>query len=490
LKIASPKLHTAHLTPNDEALRRCQISLEQKDKEDYEGAQETMRRYWRGLGERPETRGLHASVEAEVLLCVGILTGWIGSKKQIDDAQETAKNLITESITYFDSEGDRQKVAAARVELAFCYYRDGELNEARTMIREALEKLTTEGNTRARALLKLVAVECSAARFHEALKILTDNASMFRKLRHHTIKGGYHNEMAIILRNLAKSEKRDDYIKQAISEFQKADQEFKLARNPVYRADVKNNVGLILFNLSRYKEAHKYLDEARRLAVRFRDKGRTGIYNESAAQVFIAEGKFKEAEAVARQAVFAFEKSGHQCLMAEALITQGIALARSGRSERAHFIFQQAIQIALQVDALNMAGLATLTLIEEVELDSLTLQAAYQQAREWLATSERQDVLRRLSDAAGKLAESLRGELSTDKANEILFTKPFDLQNMMLKYEGTLIKQALVQTNGSVTHAASLLGVSYQALCYTIESRHKDLLKERTPVRRRSRKDQ
>jgi hypothetical protein len=114
--------------------------------------------------------------------------------------------------------------------------------------------------------------------------------------------------------------------------------------------------------------------------------------------------------------------------MAEALITQGVALARWDRTERAHFIFQQAIQTALQVDALCMAGLAALALIEEVELDPLTLQAAYQQARDWLAASERKDVFRRLSDAAGKLAESLCGELSTDKANEILFTKSFDLQ--------------------------------------------------------------
>jgi tetratricopeptide (TPR) repeat protein len=447
-----------------------------------------MRRYWRGVGERPKTEGLQPSVAADVLLCVGILTGWIGSKNQIKTAQESAKDLISESITYFDSVRDLQKVAAARVELAFCYYREGELNEARLMIREALEKLTPGGNTRARALLKLSALECSAARFHEAQRILNDDAELFQKLRHHTIKGGYHQEMAIILRNLAKLEKRDDYIQQAINEFEKADHEFKLARNPVYRADVKNNIGLILFNLSRYKEAHNYLDEARRLAVRFRDKARTGIYSESAAQVFIAEGKYKEAEAVARQAVSAFEKSGHHCLMAEAFITQGVALARSGRSERAHFIFQQAIETALQVNALNMAGLAALTLIEELELDPLTLQAACQQAREWLAGSERQDVLRRLSGAAGKVIETLHGELDTDKVSEILFTKPFDLQNMMLKHEGTLIKKALVQANGSVTHASSLLGVSYQALCYMIENRHKDLLKDRTPIKRRAKK--
>jgi tetratricopeptide (TPR) repeat protein len=450
-----------------------------------------MRRFWRGVGERPETKGLHASVAAEVLLCVGILTGWIGSRNQIKEAQETAKNLITESITYFESVGDVTKVAAARTEIAYCYWRDGELNEARIMLREALKKLATEGTTRARALLKLTTVECSAARYHEALGILTDNAALFQRLTNHAVKGAYHSELAIILRNLAKSERRAEYLQRAISEFRRADQEFKLARNPVFRADVKNNVGLILFNLSRYKEAHKYLDEARRLSVSFKDKARTAQYDESSAQVFIAEGKPKEAEAVARRAVTALEKAGHYCMMAEALITQGIALAQSRRKERAQLIFQRAIEIALHVDALNIAGLAALTLIEEVDqLSPATLQAAYQQAREWLSTSQSQEAKLRLGDAAGKLAASLPGELSSEEATEILLTKPCDLQDRILKYEGALIRQALAQANGRVTHAAPLLGMSYQALCYIIESRHKALLKERSPVRRRARKDQ
>jgi tetratricopeptide (TPR) repeat protein len=356
------------------------------------------------------------------------------------------------------------------------------------MLREALKKLTTEGTTRARALLKLTTVECSTARYDEALGILTDNAALFQKVRNHAVKGAYHGELAIILRNLAKSEKKDEYLKRAISEFQMADQEFKLARNRVFRADVKNNVGLALGNLSRFKEAHRYLSEARRLSVGLKDKARTAQYDESAAQVFIAEGKFKDAEAVARKAVAALEKSGHHCMMAEALITQAVALARLGRTERAQFIFQQAIQTALQVNALNMAGLATLALVEEVELSAATLQAAYQQAREWLAGSKSQHVLQRLNEAANRVVASLGGELSTDEANEILFTKPCDLQDRMLKYENTLIKQALAQANGSVTHAAHLLGTSYQALCYMIENRHPDLLKERTPIRRRVKK--
>ena len=54
-------------------------------------------------------------------------------------------------------------------------------------------------------------------------------------------------------------------------------------------------------------------------------------------------------------------------MMAEALITEGVALARLGRISSAHVIFRQAIEAAHQVNALNIAGLAALTLIEEIQ---------------------------------------------------------------------------------------------------------------------------
>lgn len=95
----------------------------------------------------------------------------------------------------------------------------------------------------------------------------------------------------------------------------------------------------------------------------------------------------------------------------DALITQGIALARLRKPDRAQYVLQQAMKIALEADALKRAGMAALTMIEEVEsLSPTTLQAAYQQAREWLSDAQSSEVLLRLNDAAGKLAISLRGE--------------------------------------------------------------------------------
>lgn len=486
MKLASPKLDTSDLTPNTEALARCEIAFTLKDRADYKGALEIMRPLWDGVGTRPNTKALLPGVAADVLICTGILTGWIGSIQRIKNAQETAKDLISEGISYYESQSDFRKVAEARSEIAYCYWREGQLNEARIMLLEALERLSTPGLTRARALLKLAIVEQSAARYYDALKILTDNTWIFAKVTHHTTKGDYHNELAMTLEEIAVADNRSDYFQLALTEYKAAEYQFKLASNHIFRASVRNNVAVVLSKLRRFKGAHRQLDLARRLTIRFKDRTRTAQIDITRAELLLAERKFKEAEAVAHRAARSLDKGGQRCWFVDALITQGIALARLRKPDRALYVLQQAIKIALEADALNHAGMAALTMIEEIEnLDPATLQAAYQQAREWLADTQSSEVLVRLNDAAGKLATSLRGELSNEAAIDALLKKPGDLEAKLLVCEHELIKRALLQANGSVTNAGKLLGITYQGLTYILNTRHTDLLKLRSPVHRR-----
>jgi len=441
---------------------------------------------WRGIGHQPHTKGLHASVAAEVMLCAGILTGWIGSKEGVEHSQEIAKNLISESIHFYESISDPQKASSARSELAYCYWRQGALEEARIILVESLEKLTSGGNTRAKAVLRLAIVEWSAERFNKALSILSENQSLFEKIPNHAIRGAYHSQLAMILRKVMPSENTEKDFKRILNHYEKADHHFKLAHNNPFRADVKNNLGFLLYKLSRFKEAHEYLEQARRLRVRVKDKVGVAQIDDTRAQVLIAEKKFKEAEVVARGAVRVLEKSGHQCLLADALITHGIAIARLKQVERAQFTFQKAIEIGHQVGALNKAGVAALTLIEELDqLPADTLYAAYDRASEWLAKSQSQDILLRLNAAARKVFANIRGELKPEVATEIVFNTPCTFPLEVLKFEAGLIRQALAQSNGSVTHAAQLLGMTYQGLAYVIGSRHHDLLKARSPIHRR-----
>lgn len=487
MRTTSPKLDTAHLTASDEASLRCQTALELRDRSEYDAAREVMAPLWSGIGHRPKTEGLHSTVVPEVLLCAGILTGWLGSRNEIKEADDYARDLITESITLYEALGDIRKVAEARTELAYCYWRSGANDEARIFFSTALERLTTEGNTRANALLGLSVVEWSASRYDESWNILTSNATLFRKITNHTLKGFYHNQSAMTLRALATERKRNDYFQRAIKHYEEADYHFTLARNTVYRAHVKNNVGYLLFKLSRFRKAHEYLDHARRLLVTVRDKVRVAQVDDTRAQVFIAQHKYAEAEVTARNSVSSFRKAGRQCFLAEALVTHGIALARLTKTVRAQAALQEAVEVAHRVGAFNQAGIAALTLIEEIEQLSLEVSlSAYDKASEWLAEVQSSGLLTRLNQAARKVIARLRSE-KRPEGTDLLF-KGLYFPDEVLKFERSLIRAALAEVNGSVTYAAALLGISYQRLAHIIEKRHPDLLKERTPVRRRPRK--
>src|SRR5688572_32275418 len=63
-----------------------------------------------------------------------------------------------------------------------------------------------------------------------------------------------------------------------------------------YTTLFRSNISYVLRELSRFKEAHEYLDHARRLTVSVKNKVKTAQVDESRAQLFIAEGKYVEAD--------------------------------------------------------------------------------------------------------------------------------------------------------------------------------------------------
>src|SRR5918911_1228495 len=148
------QLESPTLSHNQRAELRCQIAKGLEETGDYEAARGVMGELWQGLGERPRLEGLEQNIAAEVLLRVGVLTGWIGSKRQIPDTQETAKDFITESIPTFERISNA-KVAEAQTELALCYWRTGDYDEARLILNELLAKLTRDNELKAKALLRL-----------------------------------------------------------------------------------------------------------------------------------------------------------------------------------------------------------------------------------------------------------------------------------------------------------------------------------------------
>ena len=112
----------------DDVIPLCELAKRLEEAGEFKSGMEAISPFWKGPNQRPNTDGLQPEAKAELLLRAGTLTGWLGSAKQIPGAQETAKDLISESASIFATLGLDEKVAEAQVDLAICYWREGGLD--------------------------------------------------------------------------------------------------------------------------------------------------------------------------------------------------------------------------------------------------------------------------------------------------------------------------------------------------------------------------
>src|SRR2546423_593336 len=72
------RIDDPNLSVNERAQLRCHLARDLEEAGDYEAARSAMGELWQQVGERPKIEGLDRRTAAEVILCVGSLSGWIG----------------------------------------------------------------------------------------------------------------------------------------------------------------------------------------------------------------------------------------------------------------------------------------------------------------------------------------------------------------------------------------------------------------------------
>ncbi len=421
-QIDNPKLDR-----NERARLRCQLAKELEDAGNYEGARSALQSFWERVGEWPVVDRLDKLTKALVLLRAGTLTGWLGSSRQVEGAQEAAKNLLTESKICFEAVGNVSGALEAEIEIGWCYFREGALDEARVTLSEAITKLPDEENDlRNIALVRLADVERVAMRLNDSLRLLTEASPHVEASENLSIKGRFHNTLAMTLRGLSAAEKRADYLDRALVEYAAASFHFEQAGHTRYRARVENNLGFLFFTIKRFNEAQEHLDCARRLFDNLKDSGSCAQVDESRARLLLAQGKNSEAERVVRSAIRIQEKSGEQSLLTESLTTHGTALARLGQTELARMALQRAIEAASLVGDKEKAGLAAITIIEEMgeKLTTGEITAAYERAAAFLKGSQNLETLARLVACSERaITISLQRKVEFDASN-FLYASP------------------------------------------------------------------
>jgi tetratricopeptide (TPR) repeat protein len=446
--------------------------------------------FWQRIGDRPRLEGLDAFARADLLLRVGTLSGWLGSAGQIPGAQEIAKDLLSESSTLFDTLSLPEKVAEAHVDLGICYWREGALDEARITFDAALERLgDLESPQRLRALLNKALVEEVSSRSEEALQILSAAEPLFLVSTNHALKGKFHNEFGTALKNAGLAARREDYIDRSLMQYTAAGVELEQVGDLRAHGNVENNLGFLNAHFGRFAEAHQHLDRAIAMATRAGDKGSRAQFEDTRARVFITQGLLDQAEKSAASAVRWFREGDEQSNLAAALTTHGTALSRYGQHADALHLFNEAVSVAERAGDRETAGVASITIIEELSsiLPRADLLTHYQNAESALNKSQSAAVQFRLGECARKL---LANHLSDSSDTTAMLPDPVvesSLEEQVLRYEGELIKRALDASAGSVTRAARLLGVTHQGLAFILNGRHRNLLSSRRPAKPRRR---
>jgi tetratricopeptide (TPR) repeat protein len=470
------------ITRDERVLLRCRAAAEFIQAGRYEAACEALGDLWRGVGERPEVDGMTPGVAAEVLLQCGTLVGLFGGAKNVSGRQERAKDLLTEAIRGFESQGDYRKASEARCELGAHYRRLGAHDDARVLMREALKPLTdADVELKARIHIRRTLVEFSEDRYHDALNILKEAEPVFESAND-ALKGKWHGQRAIILLKLAETEHRTDYADRAIIEFTAAIYHYEQAKHERYCAGNLNNLAVLLYRLGRYEEAHEHLDRAGFIFNRLKDPGHLAQVDETRARVLLAERKYVEAARVLAGAVQTFERGGESALLADALSLQGAVLARRGSYDESAAVLRRAADMAERLGAQSSAGRALLTLIEEHggrrEFSPEEVYGAYLRAETLLGGTQDAEDVARLRACSRPVMSRLAGDRIHDKN--------FSFYGAIHELEARLIEQALAEAGGSVVRAARLLGLKHQTFTSMLQSRHQGLVSKRTPrVRRR-----
>ncbi len=401
----SRQIDTAPLTLSEQVTACCTIARERLEAGQYDAGCAALQPWWT-VGQWPVLAGLEAQAAAELLLTAGVLSGWIASTKQTYGGQKPAEGLLNGAIAIFERSENIRCATEARTELAWCYYRQGLFDLARSTGRSALQGLSQdETELRCVALISLAVIESHSGRLHDALGLLGEAEPLVVSAsRWH--KGRFHLQFATTLKDLGIAESRKSYFDRAFVHYGEALVHFESLGNRRYMAIVENNHGYLLSTLKRFEQAQLHLGRARKLFEEFGDQVRRAQVDETLAQLHLASEDYGRAEQAAKLAVDSLETSGEEALLAEALTTYGLALCRLKRRHEAKPALERARRVAGRCGDNEGAGKSLLILIEEMceQLGDDERREIGAQVSQLLANSQQISTRERLRTAQERIA--------------------------------------------------------------------------------------
>lgn len=276
--------------------------LEAEQKGQYEQGFSSLSPFWNVTSQFPITTSLTTEESAELCLRCGGIIGFLGNSKQITNAQEISKDLLTEARHQFLSHYNFEKVAECENYLALAYWRMGELVEAEDWLRESYSRNLPDTH-----LVRLYSyiidglLNLDRRKYDEIVVKSQNLESSFEKYADDLLKGCFNNQIGIAYKNLGMKYSALKHLKLARGFFQ-------AVGHKVYCGVTENNLAQFFHSEGNFEEAHISAKNAKKIFEQLGDKTREGFSLETRAQIFCAEGKFEKALKSINEAIEFLEK--------------------------------------------------------------------------------------------------------------------------------------------------------------------------------------
>lgn len=303
--------------------------------------QEILQNFWTETNVTPSFSEYEPFVRGELLRLVGFYLTFNGRSRGIKDCQANAKDVITNAITIFESIELVDKVAEAKIILAFCYWNTGEVDDCNALL-SLVETEFSENKIHPVYLQlqinRLLCLEWDR-QYKKALKLVNDISGSVEFCNDLRLRAMFHSEAGIICR---RNEKFDD------AAFHHKEAVRLSAKSGNFRFVAANYNGLALLYRSQgdFPQAHKYAAKSLKLYSDLNDEGWIPHVLDTIALIYIEEKNISQALSSIEKALKYFYANEDYDGLTNALWTKTLCLLRLNREEEAFLFYGELHSIA------------------------------------------------------------------------------------------------------------------------------------------------
>jgi tetratricopeptide (TPR) repeat protein len=297
--------------------------------------------FWKNLDDEPMLEGLESVLQAEILRLCGFFLSFYGRSRNLKNYQERGRNLLTKAIETFDFENLRHKSAEAKVMLALCYWHDGSIAEAETILAET--EFEYENNRLHPVYIQIcvnrLMIYYWKREFEKALAFIEELSVSIEFCKDARLRSMYHNQAGIIHRVLKQTDK-------AILHFNEAIRIARGSGNTRFCAMYLNNLGNACKDTGDFVHSHQYVDEALNFYTKLQETGWLAHVLDTKAQIYFAENKLITALKTIDEALLIFRRGEDFAGLVESLSTKSKILLKLGNVSESVILLAELVETA------------------------------------------------------------------------------------------------------------------------------------------------